>query len=84
MKYTATIKEAQFAGGVKIYPNGGEVTDAQAKAIASDLWGKKLIDSGKLKFERAVEIPTKPKLGMTVIGSIVKETAPAKTFVAKK
>lgn len=82
MKYTAAIKEAQLAGGVKLSPKGGEVTDAQAKAIASDSWGKKLLDSGKLKFERAVEVPTKPKLGMTVTGSI-KGTASAKTELKK-
>lgn len=70
MKYTAKIKEAQLAGGVRIAPRGGEVTDAEARAVASDPWGKKLIESGKLKFEKAVEVPTKPKLGMTVTGSI--------------
>lgn len=82
MKYTATIKEAQYAGGVKLSPKGGNVTDAQAKAVASDPWGKKLINAGKLKFEKAVEVPTKPKLGMTVTGSI-KSTNTAKTEVKK-
>lgn len=82
MKYTAKIKETQLAGGVRLSPQGGEVTDAQAKVIAADPWGKKLLDSGKLKFERAVEIPTKPKLGMTVTGSI-KGTATAKTELKK-
>ena len=66
MKYTTKIEEACLAGGVKIDPNGGNVTDAQAKAIASDPWGKKMIAEGKLVFEKTVEIPTKPKLGMTV------------------
>ncbi|MBO4507111.1 MAG: hypothetical protein J5747_00565 [Spirochaetaceae bacterium] len=82
MKYTAKLKESQFAGGVKLNPNGGTVSDAEAIAIASDPWGKKLIDSGKLTFEKAVEIPTKPKLGMTVSGSI-KGTASAKSEIKK-
>lgn len=82
MKYTAKIKEAQLAGGVRLDPTGGEVTDAQAKAIASDPWGKKLIDAGKLKFNKAVEIPTRPKLGMTVEGAI-KPTVAEKTEVKK-
>ncbi len=82
MKYTTSIREAQLAGGVKLDPKGGEVTNAEAKAIASDPWGKKLIESGKLKFERAVEVPTKPKLGMTVTGAI-KPTNAAKTEVKK-
>ena len=82
MKYTAKIKEEQLAGGVRLKPNGGEVSAAQARAIASDPWGKRLIDSGLLSFEKDVEIPTKPKLGMTVTGAI-KGTASAKTEVKK-
>ena len=56
----------------------GTVTNAEAKAIASDPWGKKLLDSGKLKFDKAVEVPTRPKLGMTVTGEI-KHTNSVKT-----
>lgn len=83
MKYKTTIKEAQFlACGVKLEPGGGTMTDAQAKAVASDPWGKKLIGVKKLTFEKAVEVPTKPKLGMTVTGSI-KPTNTAKTEVKK-
>lgn len=82
MKYTTSIREAQLAGGVRLEPKGGDLSAAQARAIASDPWGKKLIESGKLKFERAVEVPTKPKLGMTVTGSI-KPTNTAKAEVKK-
>lgn len=55
MKYTANVKETQVLKcGIKIEPNGGTVTDSQARAIASDPWGKRLIDTGKLKFENAI------------------------------
>lgn len=71
MKYTTNnLKEAQFVGGVKLDPNGGEVTDTQAKAIAADPWGKKLMESKKIVFEKTVAVPTKPQLGMSVKGSI--------------
>ena len=76
MKYTAKIKEAQLAGGVRLDPNGGVVTDAQARAIASDPWGKRLMETGRLTFEKAVEVPTKPKLSMTVTGAIKGTNAP--------
>lgn len=83
MKYTASVKETQVLKcGVKIEPNGGTVTNAQARAVAADPWGKKLIDTGKLKFEKPVEVPTKPKLGMTVTGSI-KPTNTVKIEVKK-
>lgn len=83
MKYTANVKETQVLKcGIKIEPNGGTVTDSQARAIASDPWGKRLIDTGKLKFEKAIEVPTKPKLGMTVTGSI-KGTNTVKTETKK-
>ena len=83
MKYTTTVKETQVLKcGIKIEPSGGTVTESQARTVASDPWGKRLIDTGKLKFEKAVEVSTKPKLGMTVTGSI-KPTNTAKTEVKK-
>lgn len=83
MKYTTTVKETQVLKcGIKIEPSGGTITESQARTVASDPWGKRLIDTGKLKFEKAVEVPTKPKLGMTVTGSI-KPTNTAKTEVKK-
>ena len=36
MKYTANLKEAQLAGGVKLNPKGGEVTEAEAKALEKE------------------------------------------------
>lgn len=83
MKYTTTVKETQVLKcGIKIEPSGGTITESQARTVASDPWGKRLIDTGKLKFEKAVEVPTKPKLGMTVTGSI-KPTNTVKIEVKK-
>ena len=79
MKYTTKIKEAQYAGGIKLNPSGGTVTKEQAKAILSDPWGKKLFERGMIAFDEAIEIPTKPKLGMTVEGGVIKGTNTAKT-----
>jgi len=84
MKYTTKIKEAQYAGGIKLNPNGGTVTKEQAKAILSDPWGKKLFERGMIAFDEPVKIPTKPKLGMTVEGGVIKSSSSAKREGKKK
>jgi hypothetical protein len=77
VKYIAKIKEAQFAGGVKLLPEGGTVTDAEARVILKDSWGKKLVDTGRLKFDGEVKMPgPKPQRGMSV-GSATPATSAA-------
>jgi len=51
MKYTANIGQAQTVGGVKIVPEGGELSEANAKAIMDDAWGKELVLKGLLVIE---------------------------------
>lgn len=51
MKYTTKIKQAQLVGKVKIDPNGGDLPEAEAKAVRADPWGKALIERGLLTIE---------------------------------
>jgi hypothetical protein len=44
MKYTANISQAQIVGGVKIYPQGGTLSDIQIKAIKKDKYGEELLE----------------------------------------
>jgi hypothetical protein len=48
MKYKANITQPQFAGKVRISPAGGELTDAELKAIQNDAYGVQLIETGVL------------------------------------
>jgi hypothetical protein len=68
MKYTAKVKAdqtIQIAGDVVIVikPEGGEMPDAQARAIAETLWGKRLIETGLLAFESDAKVETAPLSG---------------------
>jgi hypothetical protein len=47
-KYTAKISQPQLAGGVKIEPKRGDLTDKQVEKIRADPWGKELIKMGLL------------------------------------
>ena len=51
MKYSTKVKQAQLIGGVKINPNGGEITPEEFKKIAADPWGKELIEKKVLLIE---------------------------------
>jgi len=51
MKYTTKVKQAQFIGEIKIEPKGGDLTDANVKAILADKWGKELIRKGMLTID---------------------------------
>ena len=51
MKYTTKISQAQFAGKIRIEPKGGELNDAEVKAVLADPWGKWLIEKGLLTIE---------------------------------
>jgi hypothetical protein len=51
VRYKTKVKQAQYVGKVKIEPNGGELTELQAKSIMADPWGKELIKKGVLIIE---------------------------------
>jgi hypothetical protein len=53
MRYTAKIKQAQLAGKVRIEPKGGELQEAEVKAVMADPWGKELIGKGMLTIDEA-------------------------------
>ncbi|MDR1175022.1 MAG: hypothetical protein LBK83_06085 [Treponema sp.] len=59
MKYTAKISQSQLAGGVKIEPRGGDLTEKQAEKIMADPWGKELIKMGLLQIA-GVKAPDNP------------------------
>jgi len=71
MKYTSKIKSRQFilAEGKKIFiePNSGEMSEKDAIAVAKSPWGKRLIETGSLTFEKPIEIKDeKVERGMTI------------------
>lgn len=82
VKYTADIREPQLAGGVRLAPGGGSVTEEQAARIAADPWGKRLMDSGRLSFDAPVAVAAKPRLGMSVDGAAAPD--PQRTAARKK
>jgi hypothetical protein len=60
MKYKANVKSEQFVQidektMVKIKPEGGDMPDAHAKAVAKTAWGKRLIETGCLVFPGKVQ-----------------------------
>ena len=68
MKYTTKVKKAQLVGGVKIEPPGGDLKEAQVKAITADPYGVDLIKKKYLDIEgvkpEQLEMPRK-KGGMS-------------------
>jgi hypothetical protein len=72
MKYTSKVKseqEIQIDGGktVTIKTGSGDMTEAEALAVAKTPWGKRLIETEYLKFEKPIEIKDeKVQHGMTL------------------
>lgn len=61
MKYTSKVKSEQtiqIDGGkaVVIKPGSGEMTESEALAVAKTPWGKRLIETEYLKFEKPIEV----------------------------
>ena len=61
MKYTSRIKseqKIQIDGGkaVVIKSGSGEMSEAEALAVAKTPWGKRLIETEFLKFEKPIEV----------------------------
>lgn len=70
MKYTSTIKSRQFIvdeDGKKIFieVGNGDMSDAEASAVANSAWGKRLVETGMLKFEKEIKLKEKIERGMT-------------------
>ena len=80
MKYSTKLKQVQFVAGVKIEPNGGELSEDQKKAIIADPYGKDLIEKKYLIIEglKPEELATPPakKKGMSA-RQVKKPDAPA-------
>jgi hypothetical protein len=72
MKYTSKVKSEQtiqIDGGktVVIQPGSGEMSEADALSVAKTPWGKRLIETGYLAFEKPVEVKDeKIERGMTL------------------
>jgi hypothetical protein len=72
MKYTSKVKSEQtiqIDGGktVIIKTGSGEMSEAEAFAVAKTPWGKRLIETEYLKFEKPIEIKDeKVQHGMTI------------------
>jgi hypothetical protein len=72
MKYTSKIKSEQTIQIdddkiIVIKPGSGEMADDEALAVATTPWGKRLIETEYLKFEKAIEIKDeKVQHGMTL------------------
>ena len=72
MKYTAKIKSRQFILDEKkkkvfIEPGEGEMSDKDAYAVAKSKWGKRLIQTGCLTFEKPIEVKEdKIQRGMSI------------------
>jgi hypothetical protein len=72
MKYTSKIKSEQTVkidGGksVVIKPVSGEMSEQDAYAVAKTPWGKRLIETEYLKFEKTIEVKEeKVDHGMTI------------------
>jgi hypothetical protein len=55
MKYTTKIKQSQYAGGVLLSPQGGDLTEDQVKAIEADPWGLDLLSKKLLVIEEVTD-----------------------------
>jgi hypothetical protein len=72
MKYTSKIKSEQTIQigddkTIVIKPGSGEMKDEDALAVAKTPWGKRLIETEYLKFEKEIEIKDeKVQHGMTL------------------
>jgi len=60
MKYSTKVKQAQLVGGIKINPKGGELSPEEVSKIASDPWGRELIEKKALIIE-GYTLPTAEK-----------------------
>jgi len=79
MKYTTKVKEAQFVGGVKIDPKGGDFSEGDVKAIVADAYGRDLIKKGYLSIEgvKPEDLDKNDKQKKT--GEAKQQTRPIKT-----
>jgi hypothetical protein len=72
MKYKSKVKSKQsiqIGEGKKVFilPGEGEMTDEEANAVAKTPWGKRLIETKFLEFEKPVEMKEEEKQrGMTI------------------
>ena len=54
--YTTKIRQSQMVGGVKIVPEGGELSRAEYEAIGKDAYGSALIEKGMISVECVAEV----------------------------
>jgi hypothetical protein len=78
MKYTAAITQPQYVRvstekTITLSPNGGELSNKDAELVKASAYGKRLIDTGVLKFE-----------GAKAAANSVQETAQAGDAEGKK
>jgi len=72
MKYKSTVTSKQMflidgRKKVYIYPGDGEMTEEEAHAVAKTPWGKRLIETKLLEFEKPIEVKEEEiHHGMTV------------------
>lgn len=72
MKYTSKLKSEQTiqiddGRVIVIKPGSGELPEPDAYAVAKTPWGKRLIETEYLKFEKTIEIKDeKARHGMTI------------------
>jgi hypothetical protein len=60
MKYTSKVKSEQTiqidGGKIVVIKPSGEMSEADALAVAKTPWGKRLIETEYLKFDKPIEI----------------------------
>jgi hypothetical protein len=62
-KYTATIKQPQTVGAVKLDPKGGTLSEREYKALKKDAYGASLIEKGLLVVGEGITAPDSSQSG---------------------